>query len=247
LEKAANFRASDWFLAGMQLHWFLNQNCNLELDWTNHKLRTDLYFDISLAPFSFKWNGAFCPKRRRFIHCWLRKKKEKPETVPFWWHCGSSSSPRRVRQGKKKIFLRFPLVGRAVEEQQHSGRHSHVSPLFFYKYRGDREQKRGQRGKRWEKRGETKKKERRRRENNEKQRRERRKNRAVATTANCQRHHQRRCLSPLAAPPTTAVTVGQPFSLSFFSCFVPLSLQRLHCSHGLGWAQPTHLGRVRPS
>jgi hypothetical protein len=26
-----------------------------------------------------------------------------------------------------------------------------------------------------------------------------------------------------------------------------LSLQRLHCSHGLGWAQPTHLGRVRPS
>jgi len=102
LEKAANFRAGDWFLAGMQLHWFLNQNCNLGLDRTSYKLKTDLYFDISLAPFSFKWNDMFCSKRRRFIHCSLKKKK--PGTVPFWRHCGSSSSPGCVRQGKRKNF-----------------------------------------------------------------------------------------------------------------------------------------------
>ena len=39
-------------------------------------------FDISLAPFSFKWNDAFCKKRRGFIHCSLKKKR--PKTVPFW-------------------------------------------------------------------------------------------------------------------------------------------------------------------
>jgi len=80
-------------LAGMQLHWFLKSKL---------QLRIDVDFDTILLPFSFKWNGVFCLKRRRFIHCSLKRKKEKPKTVPFWAHCGSSSSPGCARQGKKK-------------------------------------------------------------------------------------------------------------------------------------------------
>ena len=38
--------------------------------------RTDLKFG------SFKWNGAFYPKRRRFIY--IYKKKRKTRTVSFW-------------------------------------------------------------------------------------------------------------------------------------------------------------------
>jgi len=81
--------------------------------------------------------------------------KKKPETVPFWRHCGSSSSPRRARQGKKKIFLppvftdflplksikktltkdthlpkSFPRVGRAVEGRQHNGAPAVSLPCF---------------------------------------------------------------------------------------------------------------------
>jgi len=104
----ANFRAAVWFLAGMQLHWFLNQNCNLGLDWTNHKLRKNVNSDMFLSPFPFKWNCVFCLKRCRFIHYLRKKEKKKREgnrTVLFWRHCGSSSSPGCVKQGKKKIFL----------------------------------------------------------------------------------------------------------------------------------------------
>jgi hypothetical protein len=64
MKKAANFKAAVWFLTGMQVHCFLNQNCNWGLDWTNHKLRTNV--NMFLLPFPFKWNDAFCPKRCRF-------------------------------------------------------------------------------------------------------------------------------------------------------------------------------------
>jgi len=74
VKKAANFKAAVCFLAGMQLHWFLNQNCNWGLDWTNYKLRTNVNSNTFLPPFPFKWNDTFCPKRHRFIHFSLKKK-----------------------------------------------------------------------------------------------------------------------------------------------------------------------------
>jgi len=97
VKKAANFRAAVWFLAGMQLHWFLNQNCNLGLDWTNYKLRTNVNSDMFFPPFPFKWNDI--------VSCTVHIKKKGPKRCRFEWHCRSSSSPGRARQGKKKIFL----------------------------------------------------------------------------------------------------------------------------------------------
>ena len=83
LKKAANFKARDWIWQGCNWIDFYNQNCNLGLDWTNYKLRTDLDFDTFLAPFPFKWNCTFCAKQRRFIYYW-KKEKEKPKMVLFW-------------------------------------------------------------------------------------------------------------------------------------------------------------------
>ena len=45
---------------------------------------------------------VFCPKRRRFIHCSLKKS---PKRCRFERHYGSSSSPGGAKKGKKKIFL----------------------------------------------------------------------------------------------------------------------------------------------
>jgi hypothetical protein len=135
-----------------------------------------------------------------------------------------SSSKKHQKDADQGPLLahNFPRVGGAVEEQQHSGRPVVFLPYFLpIKTREGRAQKGGEKWKteekqneeREQKRRKTERKRRRRSgEENEKQRRERdEKNRAAATTANRQRH----CLSPPAA------TACQPFSPSFFSCFVP--------------------------
>jgi len=70
VKKAANFRAAVWFLVGMQLHWFLNQNCNLGLYWTNYKLRTNVNSDMFFPPFPFKWNDT--------VSCIVHIKKRDP-------------------------------------------------------------------------------------------------------------------------------------------------------------------------
>jgi len=50
---------------------------------------------------------CFAQKQCRFMH-WLKKKG--PKRCCFERHCGSSSSPGRVRQGKKKIFSPTSLL-----------------------------------------------------------------------------------------------------------------------------------------
>jgi len=102
VKKAANFRAVVWFLAGMQLHWFLNQNCNWGLDWTNHKLRTNVNSDTFLLPFPFKWNNVFCPKRHHFMHY---SRKKSPKRYHFERHCSLSSSPGRVENRGRRKFV----------------------------------------------------------------------------------------------------------------------------------------------
>jgi len=189
----ANFRAAVWFLAGMQLHWFLNQNCNLGLYWTNHKLRTN----VNSTRFCrlFLLNEMVCFVQNGAVSCSVheKKEKEKGETVSFWRHCRSSSSPGCVKQGKKKIFLplsppslpskrrwlpfkktstnptcqkeTFHMCGGVVEGWQHSGRLSHVSPLFLPIKTGEEKKKnetrererRAERGKKGEERGQSRK------------------------------------------------------------------------------------------
>jgi len=105
VKKGANFKAAVWFLAGMRLHWFLNQNCNLGLDWTNYKLRTNVNSDTFLPPFSFKWNYAFCPKRRRFMHCSWKKREKGPKWCCFDGIIGLLL-PLDVRsRGRRRFFF----------------------------------------------------------------------------------------------------------------------------------------------
>jgi len=104
VKKATNFRDAVWFLAGMQLHWFLNQNYNLGLDWTNHKLRTNVNSDMFLSPFLFKWNGVFCLKWRRFIHCSLLKNKD-PNSVILNGTVGLLLSLDTRSRGRRRFFF----------------------------------------------------------------------------------------------------------------------------------------------
>jgi hypothetical protein len=122
-----------------------------------------------------------------------------------------------------------------LEGQQHNGRPNHVPPLFLPiktggktdnqkrdreggKRDNEKERRREERGQSI--RGKELKTERKKRTKNRGER-EKKKNRVVATTANRQCHHQRRYMSPQAAPPTTAATAGQPVSPSFFFGFIP--------------------------
>jgi hypothetical protein len=77
--------------------------------WLN-KSQIEEWFGLwhVFAVFSFKWNDVFCPKRRHFIHCSLKKNLKR---CRFEQHCGSSSFPGCAKQGKKKIFL--PLFSTA--------------------------------------------------------------------------------------------------------------------------------------
>jgi len=88
----------------MQLHWFLNQNYNIGLDWTNHKLRTNVNSDMFLPPFPFKWNGVFCPKWRRFIHCSLLKKKD-PNSVVLNGTVGLLLPLDTRSRGRRRFFF----------------------------------------------------------------------------------------------------------------------------------------------
>jgi hypothetical protein len=110
----------------------------------------------------------------------LHQKKERPKQCHFERHCESSSSPGRVKQGKKKIFSsfvtatdsfqkdadpfqkdanHFPRVGGEVEGRQHSVRPVHMSPLFLPIKTGEqkkkRQRERGQRREITKKRRET--------------------------------------------------------------------------------------------
>jgi len=95
-KKTANFRAGNWIWQGCNWIDFYNQNCNCGLDWTNHKLRTNVNSDTFLPPFPFNWNDVVS----YIVHV-----KKKTKRCRFERHCGSSSSPGRMKQGKKKIFL----------------------------------------------------------------------------------------------------------------------------------------------
>jgi len=107
VKKAANFKAAVWFLAGMQLHWFLKSKLQFRA-WLNKlQIKDQCVSYMFLPPFPFKWNDAFWPKRCCFMHCSRKKKTERPKRCRFEWHCGSSSSPGRARQGKKKFFYRL--------------------------------------------------------------------------------------------------------------------------------------------
>ena len=187
------------------------------------------------------------------MHCSHKKEEGKrPKRCCFERHCGSSSSPGRTKQGKKKIFLPLfppPFLSQndtdqphlpkttfhVLEGQQHNGRLNHVPPLFLPIKTGGktdnqkRDRERGKRDNEKERRREERgqsirgkelKTERKKRTKNRGER-EKKKNRVVATTANRQCHHQRRYMSPQAAPPTTAATTGQPVSPSFFFGFIP--------------------------
>jgi len=151
---------------------FYDKNCIWGLDWTNHKLRTNVnsvtfcHLFLLNETVRFVQNGA--------VSYTVHKKKGKPKTVSFWWHCGFSSSPGHARQGKKKIFLPpvftdfLPLksIKKTPIKDIHlpklstcwtggrgaATRPSHASPLFFYKYRGDEEEK-GRMGGKRKKRG----------------------------------------------------------------------------------------------
>ena len=122
--------------AGMQLNWFLNQNCNLELDWTNYKLMTNVNSDTFLPPFPFKWNGVFCPKRRHFIHCSLKKKTQNgvvlndtirlllPLDVQkigegnFCSPAFSTAFPFKKTPTKNFILLSWPVASRVLEKRR---------------------------------------------------------------------------------------------------------------------------------
>jgi len=95
-KKTANFRAGNWIWQGCNWIDFYNQNCNCGLDWTNHKLRINVNSDTFLPHFPFNWNDAVSYT----VHA-----KKKTKRCRFERHCGSSSSPGRMKQGKKKIFL----------------------------------------------------------------------------------------------------------------------------------------------
>jgi len=124
VKKTANFRAAVWFLAGMQLHWFCNQNWNWGLDWTNYKLRTNVNSDTFLPPFPFKWNGVFCPKWRVLskttsFHTLFIYKKKKPETVPFWTALWVFFFPWTRETGEKYFFLPlFSLTSLPLKHQK---------------------------------------------------------------------------------------------------------------------------------
>ena len=99
VKKAANFRAAVWFLAGMQLHWFLNQNCNLGLDWTNYKLRTNVNSDMFFPPFPFKWNDI--------VSCTVHIKKKDPNGAVLNGTVGLLL-PLDVRdRGRRRFFYRL--------------------------------------------------------------------------------------------------------------------------------------------
>jgi hypothetical protein len=70
----------------------IEQITNWGLIWTS---------DMFLAPFLL--NETTCFVQNGAVSSTVHLKK-RAETVPFWRHCGSSSSPGRVKQGKKNIF-----------------------------------------------------------------------------------------------------------------------------------------------
>jgi len=67
------------------------------------KLKAYFWIWHILAPFPFKWNGAFWVKRRRFVHCF--KKKGISKRCRFERHHKPSSSPRHAEnRGRKSCF-----------------------------------------------------------------------------------------------------------------------------------------------
>jgi len=122
-KKTANFRAGNWIWQGCNWIDFYNQNCNCGLDWTNHKLRTNVNSDTFLPPFPFNWNDAFCLKRRRFIHC---SHKKRPNGAVLNGTVGLLLPLDAWSRGRRRFF--FPLFSPTFFLLKASKRHRPRTP-----------------------------------------------------------------------------------------------------------------------
>jgi len=103
---------------------------------------------VSFHALFIKKKHTTTPKRCRFEwhhHLLPLDTQRTGEEDLFFLLCFSPTSlpPMTLKRHRPRTptCLSFPRVGRAVEGRQHSGRPSHASPLFFYKYRGDEEER----------------------------------------------------------------------------------------------------------
>ena len=111
--------------------------------------RTDLKFG------SFKWNGAFYPKRRRFIN---KKKKRKTRTVSFWTTLFIFLLPPFEPQPKTQTIFNKTVPPLSPRPHHHRTRQWPTSrcviegalakgipaPFFFYKWREPEEREGGE-------------------------------------------------------------------------------------------------------
>jgi len=227
-------------LAGIQLHWFLNQNCNLALDWTNHKLRTNVNSDTFLLPFLFKWNSAFCLKRHRFKHCSLKKKD--PNSVVlngtvglllpldarnrgrrrFFPPLSPPSSPSKRRRLPFKKTPTQPKAFHVLEWRQHNGRPVLSLPCFLPIKIGEGRARKKERDREKEERSRIGTERREPREKKEKKRRREEKTgeETVRTVIADTSIVGNSCVLPPPSPPAAPwATVGQLSSLSSSTSF----------------------------
>jgi len=118
VKKAANFKAAVWFLAGMQLHWFLKSKLQFRA-WLNKlQIKDQCVSYTFLPPFPFKWNDAFWPKRCCFMHCSRKKKQKDPNGAVLNGTVGLLL-PLDVRgRGRRSFFIDFsvPLSLKSIKK-----------------------------------------------------------------------------------------------------------------------------------
>ena len=207
----------------------------------------------------------FCPKRRHFKHYSYKKRLKR---CRFKQHCGSSSSPGRARQGKKKIFLPpvftdFPFKKTPTQPTLSTcwrggsivAAPAMSLPLFWpIKTRGAEEKKReGYKERREERIGIERREPREKKENKEKKRR---KNRG-RNGENRHRRHLHRCqqLRPATSTVASLLPSPPPPSSSSSSSASSSQLFTLHVNNEeahylMGWQRRPSLkwlGRVQPN
>jgi len=220
-----------------------------------------------LSPFTFKWNDAFYPKQRRFIHCSLKKRRRSTNgAVLNGTICVLLSLDARSRGRRRFFFLcfpppflsqndadqphlpkkNFPRVGGAAAQWSSQPCHS---PVFAYKNRGQNKQK---------KRKEKKKQERRRKRGRSKSRigierrepgEEKTGEETVRTVIAGISTVTSSCVLPPPPPPATQwAIVGQPSSLSSSTSFlffcVFFSTVHVACEQ---WRSPLFNGQAAPA